>query len=216
MNVSARKVRASTMQLLVVAGLTAAALLTVQALPAAASASHQKAAVYDLPTGLTEVDGAGAKLGRMANGSSFTLHTSGLNGGHAYTVWWIVFNYPQYCTHPMLAGVACGFEDLYAPDFGLFGDPRVEALIVRAAGHVVGNNGRASFGGYLAAGESADAVLGWGLANPDGAEVMLDVLDHGAKDPGNVPNQIHTFVTEEGSCNPGCIDHHLTGFPAGA
>ncbi|MGH7318460.1 MAG: ATP-binding protein [Candidatus Rokuibacteriota bacterium] len=71
-------------------------------------------------------------------------------------------------------GVACGFEDLYAPDFGLYGDPRAEALIVRAAGHVVGNNAKASFGGYLSAGENPDAVLGSGLTNPAGAEVMLE------------------------------------------
>lgn len=49
------------------------------------------------------------------------------------------------------------------------------------------------------------------VSNVDGAEVILDVLDHGTKDPGNIPNQIHRFVTADNTCNPGCFDHQLAG-----
>lgn len=111
-----------------------------------------------------------------------------------------------------LPGLRCGFLDLDFPEFGLHGDPAVGATIYRAAGGVVGPTGKAGFGSHLSPGEKADAVIGDGLFNVDGAEVILDALDHGTKDPGNVPNQIHEFVTAENTCNPGCLDHQLAGF----
>lgn len=198
-----------------VAVLTALALATaVLVAPAhAGSAVHQRSAVYSFHNELAPVPDASATLVRNANGVGFTIDTSALQPGHAYTVWWIIFNHPEYCTDPLLPGLQCGIGDLDFPEFGLHGDPRVQATILRAGGHVVGGNGRAGFGGSLTAGERSDTVIGPGLLNVQSAEVYLDVLDHGAKSPPqNVDNQIHTFITEPGSCNSYCADDQVAGF----
>ncbi len=193
---------------------TALLAATFAAAAPAEATTRQTSDVYDFESGLAPVSGATATLVRNANGISFNLHTSELKPGHAYTVWWVIFNYPQHCTHPMLTGLQCGIEDLNFPEFGLNGDPEVQSTILRAAGHVVGGGGDAAFAGHLQAGERADTVIGPGLVNLTGAEVYLDVLDHGPVDhPGNVDNQIHTFITEPGSCNGYCADDQIAGFP---
>lgn len=179
---------------------------------ASAATSHQTATVHDLQRGLSVVDGASATLVRENGGLSMTVQTTGLHGGNAYTVWWIVFDHPEHCANPMgLPGLKCGFEDLNFPEFGLHGDPDVDATIVHATGHVVGPAGKTGFGAHLGVGKG-EPVIGDGLSNVDGAEVILDILDHGTKDPGNIPNQIHEFITADDTCNPGCLDHQLAGF----
>lgn len=181
--------------------------------PASAATAHQTTTVHDLQQGLSVVDGAAASLVRGPGGLSMNIQTTGLHGGHAYTVWWIVFNNPERCANPMgLPGLRCGFYDLNFPEFGLHGDPAVNATIVRATGGVVGPTGKAGFGAHLSVDDHREPVLGDGLQNVDGSEVILDMLDHGTKDPGNIPAQIHQFVTAENSCNPGCLDHQLAGF----
>jgi hypothetical protein len=67
---------------------------------------------------------AGATVGtstltRTASGISFSLQTSGLQAGHAVTVWWMVFN------------------------------PNGSVSVQYAAGHVVDEGGAAEFGGSL-------------------------------------------------------------------
>jgi hypothetical protein len=69
-------------------------------------------------------------LTRTESGISFTLQTSGLQAGHAVTVWWMVVN----------------------PDGGL--------AVLYAAGHVIGQNGTASFAGSLPVGDSDGYVMG--------------------------------------------------------
>lgn len=190
------------------------AAMTAGGAPADASVTRQTSDVHSFETGLAPVPGASATLVRQRNGISFTIDTSALKSGHAYTVWWVIFNGPQYCTDSLLAGLQCGIGDLNAPEFGLNGDPRAQSTILRAAGHVIGGDGRGGFGGYLRTGQRSDTVIGPGLLDAMGAEVYLDVLDHGPIDPpGNVDNQIHTFITEPGSCNGYCADDQLAGFP---
>jgi hypothetical protein len=41
------------------------------------------------------------------NGVAMTIHTIGLPGDIADTVWWVVFNNPAACSHGM-GGVRCG------------------------------------------------------------------------------------------------------------
>lgn len=194
--------------------MTLVTAMFVGAGPVEASTIRQTNDVYSFESGLTPVSGASATLVRNENGASFTLHTSALKPGHAYTVWWVIFNNPQHCSDKLLQGLQCGIGDLNAPEFGLNGDPRVQSTILRAAGHVVGDDGGAAFAGHLRAGERSDTVIGPGLLNAGGAEVYLDVLDHGPVDhPGNVDNQLHTFITEPGSCNGYCADDQIAGFP---
>lgn len=198
-----------------VASTAAASIVLVLGLhsPTAARTSHQTVTVHDLQQGLEVVDGAQATLVRGPGGLSMNIQTSGLNGGHAYTVWWVTFDNPALCEHPMgLPGLRCGFLDVHAPEFGLEGDPDIGATIFFATGHVVGDNGVAGFSDHHTPGEG-EPVIGRGVTNVQGAEIVLDVLDHGAKDPGNVPAQIHEFVTSQNACNPSCADHLLAGFP---
>ena len=104
-------------------------------------------------------------LTRTDSGISFTLQTSGLEPGHAVTVWWMVVN----------------------PDGGM--------AVLYAAGHVIGQAGTATFSGYLPVGDSTGYVKGDDTTLEDAlqATVYLVVRDHGPADPRTVYKQIHTF-----------------------
>lgn len=99
------------------------------------------------------VEGASSTVRRNKNGATATLQTNDLTAGNAYTVWAVLFNEP--------------------------GPPNVVYL----AGHVVGDDGQATFSGHLS---SPD------LTNPLGAEIHLVVRDHGEAIPGQIPSLIHT------------------------
>jgi hypothetical protein len=72
---------------------------------------------------------AGATMGtstltRTGSGIAFSLVTSGLQAGHAVTVWWMVFN------------------------------PDSSVSVQYAAGHVIDEGGVAEFGGHLSVGDT--------------------------------------------------------------
>lgn len=105
-------------------------------------------------------------LTRTESGISFSLSTTGLEPGHAVTIWWMVVN----------------------PD-----DGRVAVLY--AAGHVIDEDGTAEFGGSLKVGDTKGYVMGDDTSLEDalGATVFLVVRDHGPAKPSIVDDQIHTF-----------------------
>jgi hypothetical protein len=139
-------------------------------------------------------------LTRNASGVSATVHTSELPAGDAVTVWWVVFNHPEYCTHGSGA-VSCGEGDLLL--FG--GDPRVEGTVVYATGHVIGGSGMGNFGAHLSVGDTSGVLLGVGpgLTNPEGAEIHLVVRSHGPAIPGLVNEQISSFGAGCNDAPPG-------------
>jgi hypothetical protein len=104
-------------------------------------------------------------LTRTASGISFTLETSGLEPGHAVTIWWMVVN----------------------PDGGV--------AVLYGAGHVIDESGTAEFAGYLQVGDSDGYVMGDDRSLEDAlqATVFLVVRDHGPAKPDMVEQQIHTF-----------------------
>jgi hypothetical protein len=104
-------------------------------------------------------------LTRTASGISFTLQTSGLEPGHAVTIWWMVIN----------------------PDGGV--------AVLYGAGHVIDESGTAEFGGYLQVGDSDGYAMGDDTSLEDAlqATVFLVVRDHGPAKPDIVEEQIHTF-----------------------
>jgi Cu/Zn superoxide dismutase len=104
-------------------------------------------------------------LTRTESGLVFTLETSGLEPGHAVTIWWMVTN----------------------PDGGV--------AVLYAAGHVVGGTGTATFSGYLAEGDTAGWVMGDDKALEDAltATVTLVVRDHGPGRADILNDQIRTF-----------------------
>lgn len=118
-------------------------------------------------------------LTRTQSGISFSLETTGLEPGHAVTIWWMVVN------------------------------PDGDVAVLYAAGHVIDEDGTAEFGGYLQVGDSTGAlpvgtmVTDTSLEDALNATVYLVVRDHGPAKPGLVNQQIHTF----GVCNPEGVEH---------
>jgi hypothetical protein len=103
-------------------------------------------------------------LVRTGSGIAFSLSTSGLQVGHAVTIWWMVFN------------------------------PNGSLSVQYAAGHVIDDSGVAEFGGALQEGDTDGVINGGpGLLDAQKANVVLVVRDHGPADPGRVNQQIHTF-----------------------
>lgn len=121
-------------------------------------------------------------LTRTESGISFTLETSGLQSGHAVTVWWMVVN----------------------PDGGV--------AVLYAAGHVIGHDDTTSFAGYLAVGDSTGYVMGDDTSLEDAlqATVYLVVRDHGPVNPKMVNAQIHSFPACNPSCTDLQISGHQT------
>lgn len=144
-----------------------------------------------------------SKLVRTPNGVSYRLSTSGLEPGHAYTLWFVVFNDPSGCAAPTAVS-ACSGPDVVNPD--------AVPDMAYAAGNVVGNSGRATFAGSQRVGALEGSVnapvlpaaLANGLVNPLGAEIHLVVHHHGPKLPEYMPDMIQ-------SIDGGCTD---AGVPA--
>ncbi len=126
---------------------------------------------------------------RNKNGVAYTTSTTGLLAGGAYTVWWVIFNNPEFCSPPGCAG-----KDF--PQNG--GDPRVQASVLWASGRVVDGHGQGNFSSHLAArGRSAapgQILFGPALLDPSGAEIQLVVRSHGpALSGANLNAQLTTF-----------------------
>lgn len=170
-----------------------AAVAAAAATPAAAAPAERDNPypLHRLSDGV-EVERSTLTLVRTDSGVSFTVATSGLVPGHAYTVWVMIFNRPQFCANPPRDGLRCGLEDL--------GSDLVGASVTYGAGNVVGGAGRASFAGRQAVGDTSTALFGPGLTDARGAEVQVRIRDHGPAVPGLVDDQVHTF---NGGCDQG-------------
>lgn len=156
-------------------GIAAATLLTVSAsAPAGAHGAHHDASpIYELPS-MTPVQGASAHLTRSGGGATINFDSSGFGPHHAVTVWVFSFDHPENCDFggqtPDGRYRLCGFGDDGAPDTGF--------SVQQLAGHVIGANGNANFGGHV------------DVDNPMGAEFHVVSADHGAMDPAQLPGQI--------------------------
>jgi hypothetical protein len=144
---------------------------------------------------------------RHSDSVQMTLGMSGVPAGHVVTVWWVIFNHPEFCQfgEPAVAatgfaGTRCGPGDLGIVP-GLTADPRVDPLVTYAAGHVTGANGSASWASSLSAGEPDGQILiGSALTNPLGADVHLIVHDHDAlANLGDIGDEIHSFGSVPGT-----------------
>jgi hypothetical protein len=121
-------------------------------------------------------------LTRAASGISFTLSTTGLEAGHAVTIWWMVFN------------------------------PDGSVSVQYAAGHVVGAGGTAQFAGFLRVGDTNGVINnGPGLLDALEANIVLVVRDHGLLDPSRVNQQILTFDACNPTCTDLQISMHTAG-----
>jgi glucose/arabinose dehydrogenase len=130
---------------------------------------------------------AGAPMGtstlvRTDSGIAFSLQTTGLQAGHAVTIWWMVFN------------------------------PNGSLSVQYAAGHVIDDSGMAEFGGNLSVGDTDGVINGGpGLLDAQKATVVLVVRDHGPADPTRVNQQIHTFDVCNPTCTDLQMSMHAAG-----
>jgi len=181
----------------------ACALLGLVAVAISASAADAKKPVYwfedTSQPGGNVVPGAYSTLNRFDSGISMNYHTTGLRDGHAYTVWWVIFNNRGACT---AAGGGCSNDDVERAIMGISNAPGVG--VHYAAGHVIGTKWSGAFGGQLKSNDISGCVkvpplslVCNPLTNPTGAEVHLVLHDHGPPIPGKVNEQISTF---EGGC----------------
>lgn len=145
------------------------------------------------------VDGASATLARSKNGVTAAFNTNELIDGNAYTMWWVVFNNPKECQHPMPGIATCSENDVFATPLG---QTPVGVTVAFAAGNVIGGTGMAYFGAHL--NELSDGpeqvVFGSGLVDSKKAEIHLVIRNHGPVIPGMEFDQITTFG---GACTPG-------------
>jgi hypothetical protein len=168
----------------------------------AQAALVQNVSLLDLVNSGT-VAGSTGTLTRTATGIASTVSTSNLSPGAAYTMWWVIFNNPEFCVG------GCGEDD--------FSNPTVNASVFFADGEVIGLNGLGNFSAQVGIGQlpSPNQVeLGNGLLNPLTAEVRNVVRDHGPA--SSDPAQLTTF---NGGCTltPGdglfpCHDEQLAVF----
>ena len=153
-------------------------------------------ATHDNPV----VNDAWSMLSRNSNGVTAIMHTNGLIPGHAYTMWWVVFNNPAACNG---GPSGCSAADVGAVVASGGQNNPAEATVLRADAGVAGPNGKLDLSSRLKVNDtsgcqsSAPFVLVCEpLTNPTGAVIMLVLHDHGPKLPGK--EQLETF---EGGCD---------------
>lgn len=226
---------------MVVLGLVAALLLVASAAFANASGPKDKAQIFAIgQDGRTTsaddpepVVGSWSRLHRGDDAVHATIRSQ-LDGGHAYTLWWLIFNNPAACDG------ACGEDDLFVDPANHFPDPddpvagfrldqihAVELSAVIGGGAVANPAGRWKLDATLREGEPpvgpGRVLLGTqqggaivpigvvdGLVNATQAQFLLLILDHGPAhaDAELLEQQLSMF---NGACNPQPAD--FTVFP---
>jgi hypothetical protein len=150
-----------------------------------------------LPGSMGEViEDTEAELERMDGAIYIEAETEGLQPGHAYTVWAIVYNSPADCI-----GRCSMDDDLFHAS---------TSVLWSGAGFIADEDGEAEFEAILVEGEAAgEILLGDGISNAATAEVQLVVRGHGpaSSDPYVLADQLSLFM---GGCDLNdCIDEQM-------
>lgn len=153
------------------------------------------------------LDDAEAVLTRMEHGISVSFATTELVPGDVYTLWWVIFENPEYCK-----GVTCAPADIFLTDnegnFDLDQNDRrqldrmniqtVQISQIRATSGIADKEGRAEFRAHLPIGDITDFVtFGTGLSKPMDAEFHIVLRTHGPADPEFLWDQ---HFTDWGGC----------------
>ena len=157
------------------------------------------------------VDGSFQMTHAWPHGARMVVHTTGLQPGHAYTLWYTFFNHPDRCHFPPSDDRRCGVVDLL--------NPMADASLVFGDGAVANLDGVATFEGYRPVGVEpvGDEQIAHGsgvLTNPLGAEYQATLRSHGPYDPDTYGDA--QLTTLDGGCHPGekytCTDDQASGF----
>jgi hypothetical protein len=148
------------------------------------------------------VKDAEAVLVRMHHGLSMTIHTTGLEPGHVYTIWWVIFNKPEFCSDNV-----CGLDDAFLMDdegqFILTDDGLIQPNVagremthlssLRATGNIGYEDGTSVFKARLPIGDTTDDIaFGPALLDSMGSEVHLIIRTHGPMIPELLNEQLMT------------------------
>jgi len=140
--------------------------------------------------------GAGSQLTRDKDAIFGIINTKGLTPGWVYSAWFGIFNNPENCaTRP------CSGAD--------FANPAVMGSRLNFGGRLIGPDGAATYGGYLAVGDTTSAFDGPGLLDPKHAEIHMVVRSHGialmgTSTTGPFSEQLSLF---NGGCPPNtCVN----------
>jgi hypothetical protein len=161
----------------------AAVMALVFAIPANAGA-RDKAGMIDFGTG--EPVAGHISIDRGDDSVDVNAHLRGLNPGHAFTVWAVIWNDPLECDG------GCGEDDL-----GATGNVVIFSGIggvANGGGNLNGNTTLPSSGG--------DGPIPGGVTDTEGAEIHFVIQDHGeaSDDAATLLLQTTTF---EGGCGDG-------------
>ena len=139
-----------------------------------------------------------ARLQRLADRVVLNLRSSELEAGAVYTVWFVVFNNPEYCDG------ACGADEL--------GDPDVVTSVLWGNGRLINQSGLGSFTATLQENNAPGEIIsGPGLLDAQGAEIHAVLRTHGAP----IPSQLHEQLTTlAGGCDVNtCANQQFAVFP---
>ena len=168
-------------------------------------ATHDRTRPVQLFFDGSKIEGAWSIVSTNDDGATMNLHTEQLLANHIVTVWWIIFNHPEKCSHGE-APFRCGQPDLSVA--------AVDASVVYASGDKVKWDGTYNADAVIKKNDVAGALFGHGLTNPTGADIHLVVRDHGKMLQKLTHEQSSTFGggcsnTPPGTGVPGpntCVD----------
>jgi hypothetical protein len=147
-------------------------------------------------TGESKIEATSSTFERSDEAATVRVETMHLDPG-AYTLWWVVFNNPEFCAD------SCRADDLTRPEVG--------AMATYGTGTVVREDGNATFVARLREGDVTGVPAEFaqfpaandGLMDARKAEVHVVIRSHGAAsdDPEVLYEQVTTL---NGGCNPVC------------
>lgn len=158
------------------------------------------------------IAGSQAKKVATDSGVTITVKTHSLpvdevHGIGTYTMWVVVFNFPEYCFE------GCGLDDLPITPGG---DPRVEPSVLRGGNSIV-SKGKGNITGRVKVGDASEALFGPGLleGRARAAEIHFILRYHGPPISGHVHEQLHYVWGGCALANEGHPDHVPAngGFP---
>ena len=122
--------------------------------------------------GSMRVPGSRVTLVRHADAVSYAAKTTQLEPGHAYTVWLMAWNHPEYCLDESDSdrGYQCGPDDFANA-------AAVPSMMWGAGGVATGST--YTFTGERRARDLSRVIFGPGIGNSAEAEVKFIVRDHG-------------------------------------